>query len=93
MFKSVPALYRDCLRTVEHMAAKSAKGRAIRAMVRQEFDKNRHVTDEAEIDSLKKKSRTHTQPTASLCAHLRVAPPMHCLTLCLRDRCAEPWVR
>ena len=64
MFKSVPSLYRDCLRTAQHMAANSAKGRSIRAMVRHEFDKHKGVTDEQQIEQLKKKS-AHTSSSSS----------------------------
>ena len=56
MFKSVPALYRDCLRTIQHWAGDSSKGRAIRITVRQQFDANRHITDKTQIDELKHKS-------------------------------------
>jgi hypothetical protein len=56
MFKPVPQLYRDCLRTVLHMTGQSAKGRAIAALIRQEFKANKDVTEQAEIDKLKNKS-------------------------------------
>ena len=58
MFKPVPHLYRDCLRTVLHMTGRSAKGRAIAALIRHEFKANRDVTDQAEIDKLRNKSHT-----------------------------------
>lgn len=46
-------LYRDCMRLTYHIAARSAKGDAMRAMVRQQFRTQMHVTDEQEIHRLK----------------------------------------
>ncbi len=36
-------LYRDCLRLVNHVAGRSRKGQALRAIVRGEFKKNAEV--------------------------------------------------
>ena len=38
-------LYRDCLRLAKRVGGRSAKGTAIRAMVRAEFQKNRDERD------------------------------------------------
>jgi len=46
-------LYRDCMRLTYHIAAGSAKGDAMRMMVRQQFKAQMHVTDPQEIDRLK----------------------------------------
>ena len=46
-------LYRDCMRLTYHIAARSAKGDAMRAMVRQQFRGNMEVTDPQEISRLK----------------------------------------
>ncbi|CAM9614588.1 unnamed protein product [Discosporangium mesarthrocarpum] len=46
-------LYRDCLRLVDHIAAKSAKGQQLRHILRGEFEKNRDVKDQDKIDQLK----------------------------------------
>ena len=68
MLKSTVHLYRDCLRTIEHMNGRSAKGRHITAIVRQQFKDSKHITDEQQIDTLRKKythSHTATQPLRS----------------------------
>ena len=46
-------LYRDCMKLTYHIAARSAKGDAMRAMIRASFRAQLHVTDEAEIKRLK----------------------------------------
>ena len=46
-------LYRDCLKLTYHIAAGSAKGEAMRSMVRQQFRSQMGVTDEKEIARLK----------------------------------------
>ena len=50
---NVRKLYRDCMKLTYHIAAQSAKGDAMRAMVRSSFKKQMHVTDAAEIARLK----------------------------------------
>lgn len=49
----VRKLYRDCLKLSYHIAARSAKGEAMRQMVRAQFKAQMHVTDAAEINRLK----------------------------------------
>lgn len=49
----VRKLYRDCLKLSYHIAARSAKGDAMRQMVRSAFKAQMHVTDIAEINRLK----------------------------------------
>ena len=49
----VRTLYRDCMRLTYHIAARSAKGEAMRTMVRAQFKAQMHVTDEAEVRRLK----------------------------------------
>ena len=52
--KSVPALFRDCLRLVNHVAGKNgAKSVNIKKIVGGEFRKNMQVTDAATIDALR----------------------------------------
>ena len=46
-------LYRDCMRLTYHIAAQSSKGEAMRAMIRQSFRAQLHVTDPKEIHRLK----------------------------------------
>ena len=46
-------LYRDCMRLTYHIAAQSSKGEAMRAMIRQSFRAQLHVTDTQEIHRLK----------------------------------------
>lgn len=58
MNKTVPNIYRDCLRTVQHMAGQSAKGRAIAQVVRDEFRRNVDEKDEAEVERMKKTAMT-----------------------------------
>ena len=81
MFKTVPALYRDCLRTIRHMAADSSKARTIRAVVRQQFDANKGVREREQIDELKAKfaqlQRIHPPP------HPLCATPLHLTAVCL----------
>jgi len=50
---STVKLYRDCLKVTYHIAAQSAKGDAMRAMIRQSFRAQMGVTDEKEIARLK----------------------------------------
>ena len=64
MLKSTTHLYRDCLRTIEHMNGRSAKGRHIAAIVRQQFKDNKHITEEGQIETLRKKYNT---PHAAHC--------------------------
>lgn len=46
-------LYRDCMRLTYHIAAQSAKGEAMRTMVRGQFKSQMHVTEPQEIARLK----------------------------------------
>ncbi|EQC35394.1 hypothetical protein SDRG_07104 [Saprolegnia diclina VS20] len=46
-------LYRDCLRLAKHIGGNSRKGEAIRTMLRAEFRKSMHETDELKIENLK----------------------------------------
>ena len=46
-------LYRDCMRLTYHIAAQSAKGDAMRTMIRQSFRAQMAVTDPKEISRLK----------------------------------------
>ena len=50
---AVRTLYRDCMRLTYHIAARSAKGEAMRQMVRAQFKAQMHVTDEQEVRRLK----------------------------------------
>ena len=52
--KSSKALFRDCLRLIMHMAgASSPKALNLRAIVKEQFRANAHVTDPAKLHSLK----------------------------------------
>ena len=51
--KSSLALYRDCLRLIEHMAGRSAKAQTIKGILRGEFAKNRNETDPVKIEELR----------------------------------------
>ena len=46
-------LFRDCLRTAHHIGGDSAKGRALKQVVKDGFRKHANVKDEAEISKLK----------------------------------------
>ena len=46
-------LFRDCLRTAHHIGGDSAKGRALKQVVKEGFRKHAGVTDAAEIAKLK----------------------------------------
>ena len=46
-------LYRDCMRLTYHIAAQSAKGEAMRMMIRGQFKAQMHVTEPQEIARLK----------------------------------------
>ena len=46
-------LYRDCIKLTYHIAAASAKGDAMRAMIRSSFKAQAHVEDPKEIARLK----------------------------------------
>ena len=46
-------LFRDCLRTAHHIGGDSAKGRALKQVVKDGFRKHIGVTDAAEIEKLK----------------------------------------
>ena len=46
-------LFRDCLRTAHHIGGDSAKGRALKQVVKDGFRKHIGVTDAAEISKLK----------------------------------------
>ena len=46
-------LFRDCLRTAHHIGGDSAKGRALKQVVKEGFRKHIGVTDAAEISKLK----------------------------------------
>ena len=77
MLKSTTHLYRDCLRTIEHMNGRSAKGRHIAAIVRQQFKDNKTITDDKEIETLRKKSTplptTHSHSHSHTRSHARRA--------------------
>jgi len=51
--RTVPQLFRDCLRLISHVAGKSKKAAAMRKVVSNEFRKNMKVSDPAVIDVLK----------------------------------------
>lgn len=51
--RTVPQLFRDCLRLISHVAGKSKKALAIRKVVSSEFKKNKKVSDPEMIDALK----------------------------------------
>mmetsp|Transcript_6568 Transcript_6568/g.9929 ORF Transcript_6568/g.9929 Transcript_6568/m.9929 type:complete len:97 (+) Transcript_6568:38-328(+) len=51
--RTVPQIYRDCLRLITHIASKSSKASAIRSIVRNEFKKNKDVTDPKHVEVLK----------------------------------------
>lgn len=51
--RTTPALYRDCLRLIQHIAGKSKKGEHLRRIVGGEFRKNAKVADEALVVGLK----------------------------------------
>ena len=51
--RTVPQLFRDCLRLISHVAGKSKKADAIKKVVSNEFRKNKNVTDPALIDVMK----------------------------------------
>lgn len=51
--RTTPALFRDCLRLIIHIAGKSKKGEQLRRIVGGEFRKNAKVSDEATITALK----------------------------------------
>ena len=46
-------LFRDCLRTAHHIGGDSAKGRALKQVVKDGFRKHASVTDSEEIAKLK----------------------------------------
>ena len=46
-------LYRDCMKLTYHIAAQSAKGNAMRSMIRAQFRAQMHVDDPKEISRLK----------------------------------------
>lgn len=51
--RTTPALYRDCLRLIQHIAGNSKKGENLRRIVGGEFRKNAKVADEAVVVLLK----------------------------------------
>ena len=52
--KSSLALFRDCLRLIEHMAGRSSpKAASLRAIVAAQFRAHAHETDAAKIHALK----------------------------------------
>lgn len=51
--KSTLAIYRDCLRLVEHVGARTKKATLVKEMVRSEFKKNMKVKDEEKINELR----------------------------------------
>ena len=53
MERTVVQLYRDCFRLAHRIGGRSAKGDALRSMLRTEFRKNAGETDAARIDELK----------------------------------------
>lgn len=55
MFKSVPQVYRDCLRLIDHIGGQSRKAEQMRKLVANEFRAHAEEKDETKIESLKKK--------------------------------------
>ena len=53
MERTAIQLYRDCLRLAHHIGGNSAKGKALKAMVRTEFIKGSQETNPERIDVLK----------------------------------------
>jgi hypothetical protein len=51
--RTSPQLYRDCLRLVNHIAGRSAKGEKLRKILHSEFRKNANVEDPIKVESLK----------------------------------------
>lgn len=51
--RSALQLFRDCIRLARHIGGDSAKGTALKAMVRAEFQKCRDETDLEKIDVMK----------------------------------------
>ena len=53
MERTVVQLYRDCFRLANRLGGRSAKGDALRNMLRAEFRKHASETDETRINELK----------------------------------------
>jgi len=51
--RTSPQLYRDCLRLIDHIAGKSAKGRSLRALIGKEFKKSSGISDPQIIEGMK----------------------------------------
>ena len=51
--RSTLHLFRDCMRLAAHVGGDSAKGLALKRMVREGFRKHKDVTDAAEIERLR----------------------------------------
>jgi hypothetical protein len=56
MYKSVPQVYRDCLRLIEHLAGRSRKADNMRTLVAKQFRANAGEKDDKKIEGMKKKS-------------------------------------
>lgn len=72
MFKTVPQVYRDCLRLIEHIGGRSRKAEQMRALVQRQFRAHAQERDDKKIEELKKKSaehatntRTHARPAST----------------------------
>jgi hypothetical protein len=63
-------LYRDCLRLANRVGGRSAKGTAIRAMVRAEFQKNR---DERDPDVIAEKKASAMRALSNYLLHASAA--------------------
>jgi hypothetical protein len=53
--KTVPQIYRDCLRLVDHIAGRSKKGDNMRNMIRMQFNMNKYEKNEQKIEEMKQK--------------------------------------
>jgi len=54
MHKTVPQVYRDCLRLIDHLAGRSRKGDHMRTLVARQFRKHADVKDLDRIEVLKR---------------------------------------
>lgn len=101
MFKTVPQVYRDCLRLIDHIGGQSRKADVMRKLVAREFRAHSEEKDEKKIEHLKRKSVTargnrwqpnipsdHTAHTQTH-AHLSLSSALLCFfssVLCLASR-------
>jgi len=79
--RTVGQLFRDCLRLVNHVSGRSAKGQNLRRIVGGEFRKNMKEEDPGRIDALKGNAMR------ALSNYLMVSPsvqPPPCLPGCLQ---------